>query len=114
MYQTGGMHRVVWVCATQSILVTLLSSQLYLPGPSNSTRGPEQLGFFGEAYGFLGLLQIGKKLGIGVTEGRSILVIMVADLMPGGLDLGNQFRVEQGSFANQEESGLRVITLEHI
>src|ERR1700739_675799 len=97
------MHRIVRVGRAQDVFVALRPSQSQLLGPRDSPGSAEELGIFRQTYDRLGLLQIANELDIGVTEGRSILVVVVADLMSSGFDLSNQFWVKQSPFANQEE-----------
>src|SRR6516225_5154949 len=103
------MHRVVWVRGAQNVGVAACSGQPNLSGPRDPTRGAEQLRFFEEAHRFLSLPQITKELGIRVKEGRTIFVVMVADLMAGRLDARNQLWMKQRPFANEEEGGLGVV-----
>jgi hypothetical protein len=49
-----------------------------------------------------------------VTEGWTILVVVVADLVASAFDSGNQFWVAQSPFANQEEGGLGVMALQNV
>ena len=60
------------------------------------------------------MLQIAEESGVGVGKRWAVLEVVVAYLVSGGADCGEQVRVTQSALADKEERGVGVVALEDV
>ena len=85
-----------------------------MPRPSYAAWRTEEFRSGRKANGFLGPFQIAEEYAIGVTQNRSIRVVMVGHFVSGGLDPGHKLWLAQSAVADEEKSGFGVVLLEDL
>ena len=65
-----------------------------------------------QAEGFFGLFEVAEEVGFRVEQQRTVCEVMIADLVAGGFDAGDQVGMAEGALADEEERGVGVVLVE--
>lgn len=105
---------VMRIRGAKDALVPVRSGKPELLGPRYTTGRAEELQSCCDADCFLGLLEVTEEVGIRVVQSRTVHEVVVAYLVSGNFDTGNQLRVAEGPLANEKEGCFGVVLLENL